>query len=369
MLAPLDHDVILPIAGSFILAFILTAGVRRLAMHWGILDKPEQDQARKIHTQPTPLLGGIAIFVAIGSVVGLVLWLAPAMLRGIPVKALAGLALGGFALIVGGVIDDRRPQPVGRQIIWPIIAALIVIVCGVGVRFISNPLGGVIWLDRVQWTIFAWHGTAYHVTPWADLFALVWILGMIETTKLLDGLDGLVSGVTAIGGLIVAMVSLRPEVDQPGTALLALLLSASCLGFLPWNWHPARIFLGESGAMVTGFLLGSLAILSGGKIATALLIMGLPILDVVWVMLRRAIVERRSPFRTADRKHLHFRLLDIGLTQRQSVLFLYGVTAVFGSATLFVHGRVKLLVLALLVLLMVMLGVFLALRARLQEKH
>jgi len=343
-----------------VLAFAFTLVVRRLALRWNILDRPTTAPDRKVHSQPTPLLGGLAIFAAFFIVVfGIVLFI-PDLLNSLPMKALAGVFLGSVVLMVGGMIDDIRPQTPGRQIYWPLLAAFVAVAGGIGVNFISNPFGGVLWLDRVQWG---------PITVWADLFTVLWLMGMMYTTKLLDGLDGLVSGVTAIGGLIVAIVSLRPEVDQPTTALLALVLSASCLGFLRWNWNPARIFLGEGGSLLTGFLLGSLAIISGGKIATALLIMGLPILDVVWVMMRRTVIEHRSPFRSPDRKHLHFRLLDIGLSPRQSVLLLYFITAVFGSATLFVHGMTKLVVLLLLVIFMFALGILFSLKQRHAQKQ
>ena len=327
----------------FCVGVCLYTMVRRLALRWNILDRPTAAPERKIYSQPTPLLVGLAIFAAFFVVVFGIVLLIPDLLESLPMKALTGVFLGSVVLMIGGVIDDIRPQTPGRQIYWPLLAAFTAVAGGIGVSFISNPFGGVLWLDRVHWG---------PITLWADLFTVLWLMGMMYTTKLLDGLDGLVSGVTAIGGLIVAIVSLRPEVDQPTTALLALVLSASCLGFLRWNWNPARIFLGEGGSLLTGFLLGSLAIISGGKIATALLIIGLPILDVVWVMMRRAIIEHRSPFRSPDRKHLHFRLLDVGLSPRQTVLLLYFITAVFGSATLFVHGMTKLMVLLLLVILM-----------------
>jgi UDP-GlcNAc:undecaprenyl-phosphate GlcNAc-1-phosphate transferase len=358
MLATLDQRAIVAVASAFVLAFAITPYVRRLALRLNVLDRPAAAPDRKVHQQPTPLLGGFAIFTTFFVVVFGIVTLFPDLLNSLPMKALTGLFLGSVILMIGGALDDIRPRSPGRQIYWPLLAAFTAVASGVGVSFISNPFGGVIWLDRVQWG---------PVTLWADAFTILWLMGMMYTTKLLDGLDGLVSGVTAIGGLIVAIVSLRPEVDQPTTALLALILSASCLGFLRWNWNPARIFLGEGGSLLTGFLLGSLAIISGGKIATALLIMGLPILDVVWVMMRRAIVEKQSPFRTADRKHLHFRLLDLGLSQRQTVLLLYLITALFGSATLFVHGLTKLIVLLLLVILMFGLGLFLSLKQRRQE--
>ena len=145
-------------------------------------------------------------------------------------------------------------------------------------------------------------------------------------------------------------------------------LAGSCLGFLVFNFAPARIYLGQGGSLLTGFLLGSLSIISGGKIATALLIMGLPILDVVWVISRRLLIEKRSPFTTPDRKHLHFRLLTAGFSERGAVLFLYGVTIVFGSTTLIFRGLTKLYVLIGLAAVMLLLGLWLVRRERIRTR-
>lgn len=341
----------------------LTVVVRRLAVRWRALDQPLAAPDRKIHPEPVPLLGGLAPIAAFFLTLG-VLWLtAPRLLKGIPAASLLGLALASLWLVIGGILDDRYRLSPGQQFVWPLLAGLTVILAGVGIPFVTNPLGGLIDLDQITLSLGVLAGVPIVLTLWADLFAFAWLLGMSYTTKFLDGLDGLVAGVTAVGGFVVASVSLRPEVNQPTTALLALVLAAVLLGFLPFNFHPARIFLGEAGSLWAGFMLGVLAIISGGKIATALLLMGIPILDVAWVIIRR-LKERRSPFRGADRKHLHFRLLDVGFSHRAVVLFLYLLTTFFGVATLFFHGWRKLVVLVLLVLFMVVLGSLLVMRSR-----
>lgn len=351
--------------GAAVLSFMLSAVVRRLSLRIGALDRPEESPARKIHARPIPLLGGVAIFVTFFALVA-VLSRQPGTVTGtfILPKYLWGMFASAFILMIGGYLDDRYRLSPSRQIIFPLIATIVVIASGVGISFITNPLGGVFPLDSVSITVVRWHGIPYHLTLWADLFTFVWLMGMMYTTKFLDGLDGLVGGITTIGSLIVFALSVRPPVLQPETALLALILAGACVGFLCWNWHPARLFLGEGGSLLTGFLLGTLAIVAGGKIATALLIMGIPILDVVWVIVRRMFVERRSPFRTADRKHLHFRLLNVGFSHRGAVLFLYGLTAVFGVTTLFFHGWQKLAALFVLAVVMAALGIILVLRSR-----
>lgn len=336
-----------------LLSLALTPLVRRLARSTRTLDQPTAAPDRKVHTVAMPLLGGLAPIVAFWAVLGALRLTAPDLLAGLATPTLVGLALATLVLVVGGSLDDRKNLSPAQQFGWVLAASLIAVLAGVGIDFITNPLGGLIRLD--QWRVTA---GALSLVLWADLFTVLWLLGMTYTTKFLDGLDGLVAGVTVIGGLIVTAVSLRPEVNQTTTAVLALALAGACLGFLPWNFHPARIFLGESGALWTGFMLGSLAVISGGKIATALLLMGIPILDVAWVILRR-LREGRSPFRGADRKHLHFRLLDVGLSQRQAVLTLYALTAAFGAMTLFFHGWQKVAALGALVFVMALLGAWL----------
>lgn len=178
---------------------------------------------------------------------------------------------------------------------------------------------------------------------------------MMYTTKFLDGLDGLVSGIGAIGAIILFIVSLFWDVPQSGTSILALILAGSCLGFLRYNWHPAKIFLGESGSVFIGFMLAVLAIISGAKIATALLIMGIPMLDVAWVILRRIFKEHKSPF-AGDAKHLHFRLLQVGFSHRRAVLFLYLLVIIFGTSSLFLQSQYKIVALGILLVMMIILA-------------
>lgn len=352
--------------GALLVAFVVSAAVsalltplvRRFAVQHGALDRPEEAPDRKVHRAPVPLLGGLAPIAAFWLTLGVVRLIQPDALAGLPRATMIGLGLATALLVVGGVLDDRRRLTPGRQFVWPLLAAVVATLAGVGIDFITNPFGGLLRLNQVHATF-----GATEVVLWADLFTVLWLLGMTYTTKFLDGLDGLVAGVTVIGGVILTAVSLRPEVHQPTTALLAVALAGACLGFLPFNFHPARIFLGESGALWAGFMLGALAVVSGGKIATALLLMGIPILDVAWVIARR-LREGRSPFRGADRQHLHFRLLDVGVSHRRAVLTLYALTASFGVLTLVLPGWWKVVALAVLMFVMLGLGVWLVRRSR-----
>ncbi len=334
---------------TFIFAVCATWFVRRLALRYRVLDIPLSN--RKVHMQPVPLLGGLAVIVAVVSGV-IVAW--PALTGGYLLsKHLVGVLVAAGILGVGGVLDDRRNLSPQVQVLFPLLACLVVIASGIGVDYITNPLGGTVRLDQTHVVLFYWNGLPYGITVIADLFTVAWLMGMMYTTKFLDGLDGLVSGISVIGMLIIFGLSMTTAVNQPETATLSLIAAAAFFGFLFWNWHPAKIFLGESGSLLAGFLLGTLAIISGAKIATALLIMGIPILDIAWVVLRRLFIEKRSPF-LADRKHLHLRLLDLGLSHRTVVIVLYTFTAVFGVTALFLESRTK--VFALCVLGVVMLG-------------
>lgn len=327
--------------GSFLGAVILTPLFKRLAMKAGAVDDPLSDPERKKHGQPIPLWGGLAVISA--SVLTWLVLLMNTRFTGteFPAKYVVGLIAAAIFLAIGGALDDRLRWSPKKQIIWPLLAIIAVGAVGIGVYFITNPFGGLIYLNTVQWEMFRWGDIPYHLTLWADLFTLIWLLGAMYTTKILDGLDGLVSGVGVIGALIIFLLTQQAYVAQPAVGLIALSLAGAAGGFLIYNWSPAKIFLGESGSLFIGFILGVLSIISGGKIATALLILGLPILDLAWVIVRRAAIRHASPFTTADRSHLHFRLLDAGLSVRQSVLLLYAIIAIFGLSTLFVTGWMK----------------------------
>lgn len=355
---------------AFFTAFILGLGatfvLRKAALKFKIVDRPEIFPERKIQKSPVPLLGGLAIFFAFFAT--LLIFKSQIISDYILPKYLWGIFIGALLLMFGGFLDDKYNLKAKKQIIWPIMAVLTVIAAGIGVRYISNPLGGFIWLDTLKLKIFTFGGVPYYLTLFADLFALAWLLGMMYTTKFLDGLDGLVSGITVIGSVVIFFMSLTHDVSQPATALMCLILGGAALGFLIFNFHPARIFLGEGGSLFCGYSLGVLSIISGGKIATALLIMGIPILDVIWVIIRRSLLEKKSPFNTSDKKHLHFRLLDVGFSHRRAVLFLYALTIIFGSTTLFFKGFNKLVSLAVLAFVMIILGLILVLVYKNKQK-
>lgn len=311
---------------SLSLSLIMTKLVIGLARRFGILDRPDAGPgvSRKIHTQATPLLGGLAIFLSYFSLLFL---FSDRFLSGnLHWPHLIGFFIGALLIIIGGVLDDKYDLPPQRQIIFPLLAVAAVILGGVEITKISNPFGGFLDLSSL-----------FLVSP---IIIALWLLGMMYTTKLLDGVDGLVSGLGAIGGFIIFLFTVTTRYYQPDIAFAAILLTGASLGFLAFNWHPAKIFLGEGGSLLIGYILGVLAIISGGKIAIALLIMGIPILDVALTIVRRLALGH-NPFRFADRRHLHHRLLSLGLGQRMTVLIFYILSLAFGLSGLFLQSRGK----------------------------
>lgn len=347
---------------SAIVAGIITPAVIYAGRRFGILDYP--GDPRKIHTKPTPLLGGVAPFVALFLIILFITLFLPDFFgKEIAYKKLLGVFVGGLVLIIGGALDDRFNLKPRMQMFFSVLAVIVVVASGIGIREITNPFGGTISLVWWEQILFWWQGIPYRLTLPADIFTFVWLLGMIYTTKLLDGLDGLVSGLTTIGSVVILLLAATTMWYQPEVGVLAAITAGSFLGFLFWNFNPAKIFLGTGGSTFSGFMLGVLAVISGGKIATALLVFGIPIVDVVWVILRRVFFEKSSPIK-ADRKHLHHRLLETGLTVRAAVLILYLFAASFGALTLILQSRGKLAALGILFIFVLFGGVMLVVLVR-----
>lgn len=308
---------------------------------------------RKQHKRAIPLLGGLAIFISFFLVAFWYVVIGKTFLFGqgyIHIQHLLGIFFASALLMLGGFLDDKYNLSYRSQLFWTLLALFVLLGAGVEIRFITNPFGGVYRLDF-------WRFSGLNIFFPSAVFTMIWLFLMMYTTKLLDGLDGLVSGMTAIGSFFLFMVSLRSDLLQYDTAFLAIILFGACLGFLLWNFHPAKIFLGEGGALWCGFMLGVLSIVAGGKITTALLVMGLPLLDLIWVVLRRGLCEGKSPLKHSDRKHLHFRLLSAGLSHRQAVFFFYAISFIFGGSVLFIQGRQKLIALGLLGLVMFIVAI------------
>lgn len=343
---------------------LLTPLVRRWCINTGLYAPPSE---RKIHTRPIPQLGGVAIFT--GFVVAmLVSFVFTSIGHRLPRDHFENLRLvlmlvGAALLWIVSLIDDIRELPALPRLVWQFCCALIAVgpylweqqlhgaseqASGIIFTAFNNPLTG------GQVNFHAW-------SPWLAVgVTLLWIVGMTNMLNMLDGLDGLAAGVTLIAAAILAIHTFMLE--QYTVVLLPLVLAGVCCGFLPYNFHPARIFMGDSGAMVLGYLLAIAAIIGGAKLASALLVLGVPILDGIWIVVYRRLAGYRVM--SADRSHLHHRLLDLGLSQRQVVLLYYSVSATFGAFALLVPSEARLLKLGALGLLVALLTAVLIYVAR-----
>ena len=328
---------------AMILSLVLTAGVKFLAVKFKIVDMPVG--GRKKHEKPIALLGGTAIYLAF--------WVSVifATVRGhfnFDVRQLFFLFLGSSLIIIFGFFDDKYQLPAHLRLFLSMIAVFLIMLGGINFDGITNPFGGTIGLDmfKIQtlWGV---------ILPFADLLVFVWLLGMAYSTKVLDGLDGLASGVSIIGALMIAALASTVKFYQPDIRLLALIFAGAVIGFWWFNFYPAKIFLGEGGSLFLGLVLGYLAVVSGGKIATALLVMAIPVFDLARVIFHR--FKNKQSIFSGDREHLHFKLVDMGLSPRTAVIILYTLAFLFGISTLILPSFYKLLTLGLLFLAMIFL--------------
>ncbi|MBI5230472.1 MAG: undecaprenyl/decaprenyl-phosphate alpha-N-acetylglucosaminyl 1-phosphate transferase [Candidatus Magasanikbacteria bacterium] len=318
---------------SFLLAYGVAFAVRRIALRCRIVDVP--DGKRKKHESPRPLLGGIAIYAGFFIVLFGAYFLRPEFFVNLKQTQLVALLCGSTILMFGGYLDDRYTLRARYQLVFPLLAALVILAGGVNLTHITNPFGGA----PFEITRFTMWGVPFAV----NALVFVWLMGLMYTTKILDGVDGLVGGVTAIGAVMIFLLTQSARFFQPDIGLTSLIFVGACLGFLVLNFPPAKLFLGEGGSLFTGFILGNLAIIAGSKIATTLLVMGLPMVDLAYTVYRRA-RSGVSPFKS-DAGHLHFRLLQKGFTARRVVFLKYILAALFGISTLILQSNQKIIAL------------------------
>ena len=312
-------------------SFVLTPPVRRIAIRLDAVDRPGQ---RRVNTSPVPRGGGVAVAASFVLVTLLALVLIQ-MFHVVPVPAsiqstdLVGLLLGGILAAAFGVVDDYFDLKARWQFLGQLGLALLAIVSGITVDFIANPF--------VAGRIIPFDGFVKYA------FTILWIAGMINAINFIDGLDGLSSGIGLIAALTLGIISLTTQVaplGQPFVTVLCFILAGALLGFLRWNFHPASIFAGTSGVMFLGYTLAVLSILGIAKVAVAMLVLGVPIIDAFWNIVRR-LAQGRSPF-SPDRGHLHHRLLDIGLSHRQTVLLIYGICVGLALLAMLLQGATQL---------------------------
>lgn len=303
----MDYYLAAPLV-ALVLGFLLTPWVRMLAIKVGALDYPDQ---RKVHNGTMPRMGGLAVYLAFV--------MAVLLFRELTTQVL-GLLAGATVILLLGIADDIRGLSARVKLAGQILAALVIVQFGIQVDYITNPLNGdifVLGLLSIPLTVF-------------------WIVAVTNAVNLIDGLDGLAGGVACIAALTMAAVAWT-QFGMSGMTemiMLALTLVAAVIGFLRFNFHPARIFLGDTGSMFLGFTLSVLAIMSLTKSATAvsviipLVILGVPLLDTFFAILRRC--HEHRPIMQPDKKHLHHQLMAMGLNHRQTVLAIYALSAFLG---------------------------------------
>ncbi|MFA7254279.1 MAG: MraY family glycosyltransferase [Patescibacteria group bacterium] len=268
-----------------------------------------------------------------------------------------GIILGTIILSFFMIIDDIKGLRAQNKLLVQIFVSLIIIASGVGINSLANPFGNPVDLNSIYIPIFSYQGQIYHFSLLSDLLTLVWLVGMMNVMNFVDGIDGLAGGLAGIAGLILFSLSMSFGVGQSATALLSIVLAGAAFGFLVWNFPPAKIFMGDSGSMFLGFILGVLPLISGGKLATSFLVLGFPIIDGLLVAAGR-VIRGKNPA-TPDKTHLHHRFLTAGFSARQAVLFMYIIAAVFGwvalrSTTLAKAYSAGILVFLLVILIIVL---------------
>ncbi len=318
-----------------LVSFLATPLTISLAKRFHFVDDASTHKHPAIlHTGIIPRAGGIPILLGI-SIGYLVLTQHVS-------KQIIGIGIGSIALIITGILDDRYDLSPYIRFLINVAIAVIVVGFGVGIAFVTNPFGGIIQLD--QWVIaFALFGSVHKIIVLADILAVLWIVWMMNAINWSSGVDGQLSGIVAIGDAILWIAAWRfPANDhrQMPDVYLADATAAGFIGFLPWSTYPQKIMPGYSGAALGGFLLAVLAIFSGARLATALIVLGVPMADGVWAIMRR-LSRKQSPFR-GDREHFHHELLKKGVSKRAIALFYWITCAMLGIAALMLDSRGKL---------------------------
>jgi len=345
------------------------------AKFWGekykILAAPRK---RDIHKKPLPRIGGLAISISFILVAILVFrFIYPDLAFGATRFAnfdthFWGIVVGASLISLTMFFDDLYNLKPWPKLLIQIGVALVVIASGIGIDRITNPFGAEINLNSVYIPVFTLSGITYHFSLFSDLLTLIWIVGMMNVLNFIDGVDGLASGQSAIAALTIFLLSLSASVNQPATAMISIILAGASLGFLIWNFPPAKIFMGDSGSMFLGFMLGVLPLISGGKMATAFLVLGFPIVDGLVVAVGR-LLRRKNPLTTPDKTHLHHRFLAAGFSQRQAILAMYLIAIAFGWVALRSTTTNKLIAAGILVLTLLALIFVLTSLAKLRAKR
>lgn len=334
--------ILIPFVFTLLLVLLITPLVIPLAKKFNLVDNPQ----KRIHPAHThqgiiPRAGGLAIFS--GFFISGLLFLPLS-------KILIGIFLGATILVILGILDDKYDLSPYPRFVVNILAAAIVVSAGVGIPYLTNPLGGVIRLDtwRLGFDFFGRHS----ILVWADLFAIFWIVWCTNLVNWSKGVDGQMPGFVGISAIVLGLLSLRfsgHDISQTTVTILAFITAAGFLGFLPWNFYPQKIMPGYSGGALAGFLLAVLSILSFGKLGTAVLVLAVPLIDAGYTILRRLVLFK-SPFK-GDAGHLHHKLLSLGWGRRRIALFYWLISGFLGIIALNSNSQQKFINLLALIII------------------
>ncbi len=333
----MSYNILMAVLLALVLALVFTPWVRKVAFKIGAIDQPEQ---RKVHSKTMPRMGGLAVYLAFAAAV-----LCTHQLD----NRLTGLLVGGLVIVLLGILDDTRGLPAKVKLVGQIAAAAVVIPFGIQIEFITNPI----------------NASIIQLGYWGIPVTIFWIISVTNAVNLIDGLDGLAGGTSFIAALTLAAVTWQQSSLLGGFGMevagLALILAAATLGFLKYNFYPAKIFLGDTGSMFLGYALSTLAVMGVAKAATAIsvivpmVILGIPLLDVVFAILRR--YQSHRPIFQPDKEHLHHRMMALGFSHKQTVLAIYVVNLLLGVSafllTVLSDSQAVLLLLILAVVIIV----------------
>ncbi|MFH1832733.1 MAG: MraY family glycosyltransferase [Candidatus Levyibacteriota bacterium] len=346
-----------PLITAFLITLITTPIALIFIKKFGLFDDPKTHKHPAIiHKIPVPRGGGIPLFIGIA--IACILFLPMT-------KITIALLIASLLALVTGVLDDKLDLSPYLRFFINIICGLIIVGSGISIPFITSPFGGILHLDalRISFSFFGNHS----VFVFSDLIALIWIVWIMNMLNWSKGVDGQMPGIVAISAIVIGFLSLRFPLSDSATLIsvkLSFIIAGSALGFLIFNFYPAKIFPGY-GATAVYLLLGAVSILSGAKLATAILVMGIPMIDGVFTIIRR-IADKKSPFKH-DNKHLHHMLLKLGLGQRSIALIYWIFSVILGTISLTLSSTGKLF--AIIMLAVITVGILLSLHFFLEHKN
>ena len=350
---PIERELLikvaLALAVAFAISFAATPIVKSFAQKVGAMDVP--GEARRVHDHPIPRMGGLAIFL--GFILSVVLFADIT-------RQIQGVLLGAIIIIIVGAIDDIVSLPAWFKFLLQIAAALVAVFHGVVIQVVMNP------------NVFSDYDYL-HLGAWAVPVTVLWIVAITNSVNLIDGLDGLACGVSTISSITMLVIAL--VVSEGNVAIILAALAGACVGFIPYNFNPAKIFMGDTGALLLGYVLATMSVIGLFKFyavvtfAVPFLALAVPLFDTIFAFCRR-LLKGQNPMKP-DRGHFHHRLIDMGLSQKQAVAVLYAISAILGLAAVVIttSGELKALILIVAVVIAALMAAFVVRGMRHHEEH